>query len=235
MKSLHKIFDILEYVVLQSGKRVTPTEAAEAVGVNIATCTRIMGELVKRGYLEQISRKDGYVAGPMIVSVATRDSMFKQMADAAAEPVFQLSLALTTQVNAAVMHGATRVMLTYHFRDYYMSVPWKQFLFKDHWKSAAGRLLLSTLDDREAKRICLKELGLEKYPKEEIDRMRQEGFVHFEDDGKHILGCLVRCPGFPAMAFGLSVPPELADKAFELSLQTAGKISNNLSGNGTAY
>ena len=162
MKSLHKIFDILEYVVLQNGRRVTPTEAADAVGINIATCTRIMGELVKRGYLEQISRKDGYISGPMIVSVATRDSMFKQMASAAAEPVFQLSVALTAQVNAAVMHNSSRVMLTYYFRDYYMTVPWKQFFFRDHWKSAAGRLLLASLDDREARRICLKELGMEK-------------------------------------------------------------------------
>lgn len=235
MKSLHKTFDILEYVVLQNGRRVTPSEVAEGVGINIATCTRIMGELLKRGYLEQISRKEGYIAGPMIVSIATRDSLYKQMANAAAEPIYQLSTALTSQVNAAVMQGSTRIMLTYYFRDYYMTMPWKQFHFMDHWQSAAGRLLLSSLDDREAKKICLKDLKLEKYPKEEIETMRKNGFVRFEKDDKIILGHIVRCPGFPALAFGLAVQPEQAEKAFELVKQTAVKISNNLTGSGTAY
>ena len=105
----------------------------------------------------------------------------------------------------------------------------------DHWQSAAGRLLLSSLDDREAKKICLKELKLEKYPKEEIETMRKNGFVRFEKDDKIILGHIVRCSGFPALAFGLAVQPEQSEKAFELVKQTAVKISNNLTGSGTAY
>ena len=60
MKSLQKAFDILEYVVLQNGEPVTPTRAAAALSINLATCTRIMGELVKRGYLVQISRPGYY-------------------------------------------------------------------------------------------------------------------------------------------------------------------------------
>ena len=65
--------------------------------------------------------------------------------------------------------------------------------------------------------------------------MRQNGFVRFEDEGKCVLGHIVKCPGFPAMALGFAVLPEQADKAFSLMVQTAEKISNKLSGKGTAY
>ncbi|MBR2374598.1 MAG: hypothetical protein IKA87_10260 [Lentisphaeria bacterium] len=68
---------------MQNGKKVLPTEVSEALDINLATCTRIMGELIKRGYLEKVSRKAGYIAGPMIVSLNTRDQTYKRIAEAA--------------------------------------------------------------------------------------------------------------------------------------------------------
>ena len=219
MKSLQKTFDILEYVILQNGKRVTPSEAAAAVGINISTCTRIMTTLVNRGYLVHISRKEGYMAGPMIVSLNTRDSLFKQMANAAAEPIFHLSTTLTKQVNASILHGHSRVMLTFYFRSYYyMTRPWQRFFFRDHWDTATGRILISSLNDREAKKIIQETGGPEKYPAEEIARIRENGFVRFERDGKIAIGHAVKCQGFPLMALGFATDKENAEKAFEFSI-----------------
>ena len=114
MKSLHKTFDILEYIVLQCGRHVTPSEVAEYANLNIATCTRIMGELVERGYLDKISRKAGYVPGPMVVSIGTRDNCYRRLAAAASEPVRLLAERVCMVVNLAVMNRDRRVMLCFH-------------------------------------------------------------------------------------------------------------------------
>lgn len=226
MKSLHKTFDILEYVILRNGKKVLPSEAAEALDINLATCTRIMGELVKRGYLEKVSRKSGYIAGPMIVSLNTRNQLYKRIADAAAEPVRQLSEALNCQVNIAVLNQAQRVMLAFHLADYPV-FPWQKFRFEDHWDTATGRLLLATLEKGEAKAIC-KSAGITPFPADYFEQLRKDGFVRFAWNDLCIIGHLIRVPGYPPAAFGFGVPPQQADRALELSAAAALKISVKL-------
>lgn len=226
MKSLHKTFDILEYVVLRNGENVTPSEAAEALHVNLATCTRIMGELVKRGYLQKVSRKSGYIAGPMIVSLNTRDFLYRRIADAAKLPVRKLSEQLKCQVNISVLHEGLRVMLSYHLPEF-PAGPWEKFRFSDHWDTATGRLLLASLEDPEARRIC-KSCGIKPYPEALFRQIRRDGFVRFEQDFLCVIGHWIRVPGYPAAAFGFGVQPESADRAFELSAATAEEITKKL-------
>lgn len=228
MKSLHKTFDILEYVILQNGRKVLPSEIAEALDINLATCTRILGELVKRGYLEKVSRKSGYIAGPMIVSLSTRNQIYKRIAEAAEEPVRQLSETLKCQVNIAVLNQSQRVMLAYHLADH-RTFPWKKFRFEDHWDTATGRLLLAALNNSEARTIC-KHGGITPYPAEYFEQIRLDGCVQFDLDDLCIIGHLIRVPGYPVAAIGFGVPPSIAGKAMELSAAAAWKISVKLTG-----
>lgn len=233
MKSLHKTFDILEYVVLQNGRKVTPSGAAEAVGVNLATCTRIMGELVDRGYLVKVSRKEGYLPGPMTVSLSTRNHPYERLARAASEPVRQLAEELRCQVNLAVMHGEGRVMLCYHSGNAAFR-PWDRFTFEDHWITATGRLLIASLEDREARKIAVS-IGLKPYPKETLDKIRSDGFTVFSDGPLSIMGHLIRVPGYPAAAFGFGVPKQNEKHAFGLSAATAEAIRKKLTIQEKAY
>ena len=226
MKSLQKAFDILEYVILQNGTNVTPSEAADALKINLATCTRIMGELVRMGYLAKISRKSGYVAGPMTVSLCTRDQVYKRIADAAENPVRTLSEELGCQVNISVLHESQRVMLSYHLGNPYTE-PWKVFRFTDHQDTATGRLLLAVQSVSGAEEIC-RLCGLPLSGEEYHNRIIRDGFLRFELDGLSIIGYLIRVPGYPVSAFGFGVPKVSADRAFELAAETARIITEKL-------
>ena len=233
MKSLQKAHDVLEYVVLRNGSNVTPTEAAEVLHINPATCTRIMGELLKRGYLEKISRKNGYVTGAMCAALNTRDNLFTRIAKAADQPLRELSKALARQVNISVMHRGRRIMLNFHFSDP-LARPWSKFLMTDHWKTATGRLLLAYMDENESRKICAA-CGLEEYPAELFEKIRKDGSVCFKHDSLHILGHAVIVPGYPPSAFGFGVTEEQLDKALALSAATAAEIRAKLLPEATAY
>lgn len=233
MKSLHKTFDILEYVVLQNGQSVTPSEAAAALGVNLVTCTRIMGELTDRGYLVKISRKDGYAAGPMVISLGTRDNVYRRIASAAAEPITELSEFLHRQVNIAVLDQSRRIMLCYHLADAELK-PWNRFFFTDQWDTATGRLLIAAQDDRSAEKLTAS-AGVFPFPKEQLDAIRRAGAVRFELNGEIIIGHWVRVSSYPAAAFGFGIAPERADEAFARSAATAERIRNLLMKPNFAY
>lgn len=223
MKSLHKTFDILEYVVLQNGANVTPTRAAEALSINSVTCTRIMAELVNRGYLTRVSRKDGYIPGPMIPSLVTRQNCYEQLAAAARQPIEELSVLLGCQVNLAVLHAERRIMLCYHLSRQ-GSKPWDRFTFSDHWETATGRLLIAMQEDREARKLT-RAAGIVPFPRKELEQIRRNGWVRFRQDGLVIIGHAVQVPGFPEAAFGFGVAPEHAEKAFAASKKTAENIT----------
>lgn len=222
MKSLQKVFDILEYVVLQNGEPVTPSRAAESLSINPATCTRIMGELVKRSYLVQISRRDGYIPGPMIPSLGTRHNSYEMLTAAARAPIERLSEQLGCQVNFSVLHAGRRIMLCYHLARRSLK-PWDHFVFSDHWETATGRLLTAALDEDEARRLTAA-AGIHPFPRKELQAIRRTRSVRFRQDRLEVMGHLIEIPGYPAAAFGFGVLPDRADEAFGLSAETAAEI-----------
>jgi len=233
MKLSGKIFDVLEFVFLQNGNAVTPGMTAETLDLSPATAARILQDLTARGYLQQLSRKSGYVPGPMVVTLAARKNTFTDIAAAAKEPIRFLSEKLRRQVNISVWDGTRRIMLCFHLPQFGLS-PWNHFFFTDHWQTASGRLLLASLEQKEAEQVCRSC----KIPQEcilELTAIRQNGFVQFKRDGLVIMGHLVQVPGYPAAAFGFGVPLEQEKEAFALSAETARVISFNLCQHNKAY
>ena len=64
IKVLSKTLAVLEALAIASPYPRRISELAEEFGINAATCARILRELVDAGYAVQISRQDGYAAGP---------------------------------------------------------------------------------------------------------------------------------------------------------------------------
>ena len=235
-KSLHKALDILEYVVLQCGRHVTPSEVAEYANLNAATCTRIMGELVERGYLDKISRKSGYAPGPMVVSLATRDNCYRRLAAAANEPVRALAERLRMAVNLAVMNRDRRIMLCFHSARRNWKV-WNSFTFgQDHAATATGWLLLSAMEEEAGMRIIReKQLPI---TRRDLARVSERGFVDFVSPGDFIrvMGHLIRLDGYPPAAIGFGIlPEEDPAEALKLSEETARRIIRNLTPETRAY
>lgn len=236
MKSLHKTFDILEYIVLQCGRHVTPSEVAEYANLNIATCTRIMGELVERGYLDKISRKAGYVPGPMVVSIGTRDNCYRRLAAAASEPVRLLAERVCMVVNLAVMNRDRRVMLCFHScrRNW---TPWNSFTFGgDHATTATGWLLLSAMEPEEAEKIIrAKNLSV---TRKELELTRKRGWVNFisPEDGIRVMGHLISVDGYPPAAIGFGIRKEDdPEEILSLSEDAARKIQQKLTPDSRAF
>lgn len=203
MKSLGKALALLEYIVLQNGVPVTPGDAARALGFTAVNATRLMKDFVEHGYLVQISRRDGYIPGPMLPALSTRRNPFQRLAAAAAPEIEKLSDSLGCQVNLAVLHQNKRIMLVCRFSDP-TATPWPRFRFTDHDETATGRLLLA---------------AAEKNSPEAIRFQRQE---------LEIIGRLIRLPGYPPAAFGFGVPSEHADRAESLSNAAAEAIRRRL-------
>ncbi len=237
MKSLDKTLDILEYLALQNGRQVTPSEAAEAIGLNLATTTRILGELTERGYLEKVSRKAGYRPGPMIIALANRDSVYHRLAQAAAAPITKLAIAINMPVNIAVMHGLERIMLFYS-NPRQQWKPWNQLVFDDVADTATGRLLAAEVPENRVEELfpeipCPRWEEVTSYEilRRELAKIRRDGYVCFKAAPERItvMGHLIRVPGYPPAAFGFGIrDEERIPEIRALSEQTAEAISREL-------
>lgn len=236
MKSLHKIFDILEYIILQNGRHVTPSEVAEYADLNLATCTRIMGELVSRGYLDKISRKSGYAPGPMIITLGTRDNCYRRLAAAAAEPVKLLAERIRMPVNLAVMNFDRRIMLNFYSPNRGWKI-WNSFQFgSDHAETATGWLLLSAMAPKDAEKIIrAKSLPM---TEKELAKVRRNGFVNFRihTDGIQVMGHLICGEGCPPAAIGFGIRDgDDSDEILRFSSETAALIEQRLTPDSRAY
>lgn len=211
MKSLHKTFDLLEYVVLRDGACVTPSEAAEFTGLNLATCARIMGELAARGYLDKVSRKAGYAAGPMCAALAMRRNGYARLARAAKEPLQALSEFVGMPVNLSVVSGNRRIMIVCCCGKPGWK-PWDSFGFPLDGPGTATDPLLRGEGGKDV--------------------------VNFYDAKGNlwIQGCAVRAPGFPVAAFGYGVPNTVdPEQALALAVETAREIEKKLTVSYQAY
>ncbi len=86
-KVLGKMFDILEAVVVRSPAVVRTGELSELFGISLATCSRLLRELVEYGYLMKSSNQAGYVVGPRMVTINNRVNYRSEVLDAANEVV----------------------------------------------------------------------------------------------------------------------------------------------------
>ena len=236
MDTLNKSFDLLEFVLLQNGRPVTPTEAARYTGLPLSTATRILSALAGRGYLDKVSRKSGYAPGAMVASLANRDNVYHRLALAAAEPIRILAARTLCAVNMAVLRGMERIMLVYMGPSPYWK-PWERLQFSDHASTATGRLLLSTLSEEELLGMY-KKLNLNNWPEvkspesllAECSKLKSQGFIRFIGyQQRVIMGHLIRVPGYPAAALGFGTPDHSrADEYFQESAEAAKRIEEFL-------
>jgi hypothetical protein len=217
MTSLIKVFAIIEYVARKNGVCVTPSEVAAHTELNIASCTRIMGELVKHGYLLKISRREGYCTGPMVFSLAQRPSVYSELAEIARPLLTEFALKIKMPVNLSVLHE-------------------NYFRFEDFFETATGRLLLATapqnfINDFLAKyhdqrTQILKMLN-------DVKRLHEVDFKNPENTLR-IQGQLMIIKNYPPAAFGygISCDPHSkldADEILQQSRRIAKQITKQLS------
>lgn len=247
MKSLYKALDILEYVLNLEGKPVTPGKAAEAIGLNECTCVRIMGEMVKRGYLDKVSRKTGYVPGPAIFTLSNRNCGYSRLVRAAEIPIRELAVKIYSMVNISVLHDKYKYILRHYSADPERKLIHHTSYFSDCYETATGWLLLSVSSPEMVEKF-IKELGVPRNiwkdlktredMLEKLKTIREKAFVEFpHPSGKWlIMGALVKGENCPPAAIGFGVAPGAdARHVTELTKECVRKIEDKLASGESAF
>lgn len=238
MKSLDKVFAILELLNSMGGKSLRPGEAAERLGLNGATCVRFMKYLCKRGYLEQISRKEGYVAGPAALTFADRQSKYSKIIDTSEQAVKNLAGELNNYINISILYNSMRYLLYSYSSSTKKTSGAQRLLFG--YEAATSRLLLSACPENERDEI----INLAGMPGETWDNIndknallkalakaRKDICISFPDPytGQLIIGGLIIAEGFPPAAIGFGIAGDDPSEALKLTAATVKTIEHNLS------
>jgi DNA-binding IclR family transcriptional regulator len=237
MKSLDKVFDIMELVSSMEGKSVTPGMAAKSLNLNGATCVRFMKYLCERGYLEQISRREGYVAGPAGLTFTDRESKYSKIVDAAKQPIINLAHKLDTHINISIHYNAMRYLLYAYSAHTKKEFEGKRVLFESYVPTS--RLLLAACTEEELTEI-IRMIGMpgkswnnindKESLLKELAKTRKENCINFPYywTNQWLVGGLVIAEGYPPAAIGFGIAGNDPSEALRLTRETVKEIENNL-------
>lgn len=190
IKVLDKTFRILESLSLRSPECLTPGRLAKMVGVNASTCSRILKDLYDEGYVEKVSRGEGYRIGPRALAFSFQSLRSNELIRVADPIARDCARRLHASVLIASRQETRRFIVSHH--DYHPgeTVRINQLAHEDLSDTATGMVLLA-----HAPLACQKKIL--KTPKSEgasaessrlsvddglkiLDHVRQEGVFSME-------------------------------------------------------
>ena len=197
-QAINRAFDILEYIGTDPETPSSFSEIATNVGLNTGTCANIINAMVKRGYLEKLEGKKGYLLGKKIYELTSFDGYNKELVKVAKPILEKLTEKVNENASLAVLKGNSRIVLfqTQSKQD----IQAISAIDKPAYDSSTGRLLIAMLSDDELNRyISLyglptasiwKEATTKKKFAEAIEQIRMEGYA-IQESEKHIAGISV--------------------------------------------
>ncbi len=154
--------DILEFVALHGKEPVQLIKIAEHVNISQPTCANIVKTLVKRNYLENASKKTGYILGAGAYKL-TGNLSYNQDLLLTAKPVMEeLTQKLNETSLLGVLRNNKRLILHSVQSDQDLNVRAK--VEADVFSTASGRVLAAYLSNKELDNL-VKAVG---YPSNEI-------------------------------------------------------------------
>ncbi len=245
IKVLNKMFSILEDIVIESPNPVSAGKLAEKFGINKATCSRIMGDLVGLGYIKQVSRMKGYVAGPRAYSFGQQVSYRQDVIDDVDLIIEECAKTVGESVLFAELFNKKRYILCHHNYNTSVNISLDKLAYDDLYETATGIMLLAHAD-REVVDSVIEEKGLPTYKiwpevsskKDVYDFLEsiKDGYV-FEGETENnfsIASFPVYRNGKCVFVIGVSVPynqfkGEHKDYVLKKVLKAAIKISKKIS------
>lgn len=218
IKVLDKTFGVLEAVVLASPEPVGLANLAEKLQINKATCSRIIRELVDAGYLQQISRQAGYIAGPRVQAIGMRVGQGNRLIETATPIVYACANRTGQSVLLSTLNQGQRYILIHHNCNPTMRINLSQLSFDDAYVTATGLVLLAyaTAEELEmATRLnppdnsqLLKDAKQSMLTSEFLAKIKAEGRMVYTGPGHYL--SIVAFPVFSngrfVAALGMSAP-----------------------------
>ena len=153
IKVLDKTFGILEEIAKATPRPVGPLELAKRLGLNRATCSRILRMLLDSGYILKVSRQAGYVAGPRILTLGSMAGFQSELLRKAVPVVDRTAAATLGAALISQVYAGERYVLYLKNRIPDRVIKLAELSFDDVFNTATGVVEAAYMD--EAERMAL--------------------------------------------------------------------------------
>ena len=147
--AIEKTFSILEQIVSSAPEPCLPSQLAEKLNLNRATCSRLLKQLTDMGYLLKVSRVQGYAPGPKLLTLNNIAGFERDLLDAACPVVDRIAETLGCSVLLARLYGRKRYVLYHRNCASDLNIRITQPCYDDLFCTATGLLLTSHLSEEE--------------------------------------------------------------------------------------
>ena len=226
IRSIEKAMAIVNFVAEQA-EPVSLGKIAAALQLHSATCAHIVETLCAGRYLEKVSRKDGYILGPLMY-LNTSGHFYKEELVRAAAPVMtQLCRNVGESVSVnCFTNGRMYVLYTVVWQDDgLMRIGMKGGML---YSSAAGRLFLAHMNEREVEAI-VEEWGLPDSTEwenaqsrfalaAELKKIRACGYATRMTADMAAVSCPIFQGGVLVAGVGVYLPPERFEGAHRIQI-----------------
>jgi len=195
---VQRALDILNCLGQPNGQPIRLSEIAQKTGLNPGTTARILKTLVAEGFAEQIGRREGYILGPMLHTLAAKGAYRQYLVTLATPFMVQLAQAIHENVILSVLRQNQRVVLLEIPGQHQVQItPVSQQHLTHPLQTATGRLLTAFLPE-EQQRAIIGSANLSAYWPEQagtseetlreiFSQIRRDGFVIRQAE-MHVVG-----------------------------------------------
>ena len=221
IKVLTKALGIVELLAKAPERERTVAAIAAATGINRATATRILKDLLASGYASQAHNRGGYTLGPMAYYLASRGVYRRDLISAATGILEDCADEICGATLLAVLRGGRRFVLRHANGNPEFSITIDDTFYDDLYITATGKMLLAYAPEDDIRRYIDRK-GLPNEIWDDIDTKTKllAKLASIRDDGllSYSLTKLgLRLYSFPILfrgqfeaVFGLCLPLSLA-------------------------
>lgn len=195
MKTVTRVFDILEVVAANDEGELRLSEICESTGLKKSTANRIVTAMVKRGYMKQGKKRGKYSLNTKLLSFNLQNQRYRILQHIVSPYLLRLSELVGESIMVAIRQGnSTRAIATKN--DIHpLTVNADQISDNPMYATSIGKILLA-YDSPEELKQYLKTTKLKKFTpntitdanhlKTHLDMIKKEGVAY--DDEEFNLG-----------------------------------------------
>lgn len=148
---VNRALDILEFIAKDPDEAKSLGDIATSLKLNAGTCANIIKTMVSRKYIEQSSKRKGYILGPNAYSLTGNEGYKKDLIEASKEEIQLLVEKFNENALLAVLDKDLRSVIYRINSDQELQAFTKSD--KRAYHSSSGRLLISLLSEEELKKF----------------------------------------------------------------------------------
>ena len=221
---IDKTFSILEQIVISSPVPMLPTQLAEKLNLNRATCSRLLKQLMDMGYILKVSRQQGYIPGPKLLTMNNISGFQQEFLNQAVPVIDRCAGELQTSVLTAQLYHGKRYVLYHKNCNRELDIRITQPCYDDIFETATGLLLIANCSEEErlscfrrekkAGSAFLSGFGNEMTLNGNLDKVKEAGFLVCEKEFQWIYAYPVLRGGKFFAALGASITKEQYSAAY---------------------